>query len=289
MKFKPLIFYCLFFVAMCICLSYFLFPGKRVAQKIEFVLEGQKSISNVSIKEAILEFPYSVLLENVAMNFENNQVYKPSDVKFRPDLVSLIRRDKKINFSGGIFDGQTSGTVVFSSFLDPHVKAFELDASGIKIKNFTHNTGQANLDMSMSLGGNYSSSKEGASTITGQGQITIKEMTVIMKKSLFNRLGFPKLVFSSIEIQFAQEKNKVIVSKCSAKGTVLNFKINGNITLNPRLENSVVDLKGYLLPDSPYFSRFGYLSNVRKKVKNISKQGIPFKIRGTIKQPELGL
>jgi len=290
MKIKVLAYYFLFFLMACVCFSYVLFPGEKVAHKFIYILEHQPVISKAKLENATLSFPKGDKLERLVLKVGNNLKLIPENTSLSPGLISMVGKEKKIRFSADIFDGQVKGVFRLLSFDQPQVNSFELAATELKINNLIYGTSQAELDVSLVLDGECELARDEKNLISGEGHASITPMAIVLKNSLLNRLGFPKLLFSQTEVEFTIKQDQIRVSKFLASGTTLNIKMSGLIAINhQRYGDSALNLKGTILPDSAYISRFANLSNVRKRVKNITKKGIPFKIRGPLKSPQMTL
>jgi len=123
----------------------------------------------------------------------------------------------------------------------------------------------------------------------GNGRISINDFSADMKNSIFHELNLPLIDFSEIELEFTQKQNIVTILKCTAKGSIINVKLKGNIDFTSPVQKSRLNLTGVVLQDSPYLSKFKNLSGMRSKDDNISKTGIRFNIKGVLGNPEIGI
>lgn len=287
MKQKQILGYLFFFLVSFFIFAFLLFPGEKAASHLSAGLTEKYTPLEISIQSIELNFPLGMDMETPAVLLDEKTQIQTDLLKITFDFLSVFGKEKKINFHSGFYQGLLKGRMVLNA-ADPFlISQAEMSLSDIKINGFKYQTALADITLDLKLGGEYSFSD--TKKTPGKGALHIKDLTAAMNDSLFNTINVPLVDFSTIQLEFIQTNNKLTLTSCLAKGSIINMKLTGDIELALPLETSRLDLKGTLLPDSIHFNRFANAASPRAGAKRSTREGIKFNIRGTLEKPSIQL
>ncbi len=287
MKRKLILFYLVFFLLSLFVFTSILFPGKEAATHLSSLLTARYSPLQIDIQSVTHEFPLGLNLENPRVILNEKMPIETNLIKISFNLSSVFRKQKKIKIQSGFYDGTLKGSMNLNETRLPLLSDITLLLSGVKINNFRYKTDFADIILDLELAGEYAYSETRDKKIPGKGAVHIKNLSARMKDSLFNTLGFPLIDFSSIRLEFIQAKNKVTLTRCLAKGAILNVKMTGELALGSSMETTILNFKGVILPDSRQLNRFVRMSGGAAARRG--NKGIKFNISGTLEKPQIGL
>ncbi len=287
MKRRLIVFYFIFFLLSLFVFALILFPGKETATHLASLLTARYSSLQIDIQSVRPQFPLGLKLDNPRVILNGKTPVETNLLEISFDLSSLFRKQKKLKIKSGFYEGTLKGSMNLNETGVALFSDITLLFSGVKINDFKYKTDLADIILDMEIDGKYSDSEAGGGG-AGKGTVHIKNFSAMMKDSLFNILGFPSVDFSSIQIEFIQVKNKVTLTRCIAKGSIINIQLTGDLAFDSSLETIKLNLKGMILPDSAQlnlFARSGPGSAAGKQ----GNGGIKFKISGTLEKPQIGL
>ena len=123
---------------------------------------------------------------------------------------------------------------------------------------------------------------------SGSGKIKINDFLASIE-NLPSYFKLSKVDFSIIDIELNKDKSKLSIIKAEGKGSLFNAKAKGIMNIAVPIENSKLDIKVDILPDSPYFTKSENMSILKNIFKNISKGKMKFHIKGTIRNPRASI
>lgn len=289
MMLRPVLLYTLFFITAFVVFLFLLFPQKQAAEYLSRSLSDPALNVHFSIDNVKPVFP-------AGLSFENTKILLDQDIQIMPGFfkvffspLSLFREETQIKFQSGFSKGSANGSLCVNS-IDPFLFSQAiLFISGVKIENFIYKTALADMVLGCELKGEYKQIEPKEDNDYGHGTIFIQNFSSKLKNSFFNTLNLPMIDFSSIELDFTQNPNTFTLIQCAARGSIINVNLNGTIEPVFPLQESRLNLTGKLLPDSPYLAKFANTAAIESTGKNISKDGIKFRINGTLKNPKIGI
>jgi len=289
MKLKPILLYFLFFIAAIVIFLFLLFPERRVAGSLSRSLTTVNPNVRVSIDKVKPGLPFKLVFENTKLLLNQTTQIVPESFEVFLGPAFIFNTKKPIAFQSDIYQGSVNGSLRLDN-MDPFLfSRAELFMSKVEINDFRYKTGLADITLGCEVSGNYKQLETSGEKKSGQGTILCKNFKAKMKNSLFNTLKLPVVDFTDIKLEFTQSEKRVIITQCLARGSIINVKFKGSMEMMSPLQNTKLDLTGMILPDSPYLAKFANTASIKAVVKNISKQGIGFNIKGTLKHPEIGI
>ncbi len=119
------------------------------------------------------------------------------------------------------------------------------------------------------------------------GSIHIKTLSLNSDTSMFKQLNLQAIDFSDIEFEFTHKSNTLAIIKGKAIGSLISMELIGKINLASPLQTSKLNLTCKILPDSPYLKNLSSFTGILSSETDPIKDGISFKISGTLKNPKL--
>ena len=294
MKLKPILLYILFFIIAVVLFLFLLFPEREVAGSLSRLLTNLNSNVQVSIDKVKLRPPFKLSFKNtkILTNQTTEIVTESFDVFLGPAV--FFNTEKPLSFQSDFHQGSVKGSLKLNR-IDPLLfSQLNLFVSKVYVSDFRYKTSLADITLECELEGEYKQiealpKNKSDKKISGQGTIFIQNFSANMKDSLFNVLNLPAVDFTTIKLEFTQSEKRVTITQCIAKGSIINVKLKGMVDIGSPLQNTRLNLTGIVLPDSPYLAKFANTASIKSVVKNISRQGIGFTIKGTLKHPEIGI
>jgi len=287
MRTKPVLLYVLFFITALLIFIYLLFPQKDAARLFSNSFGQENSNLKFFCEKVTLKIPFKLDIKNSKLLIHKTMELKPESLEINLIPALFSNKSKKIVFQSYINQGLLKGSLYFDDYSSLVLLKTDIFASKIKIDNYIYKTDLAEILLGCEINGEYQDNKINK-TKDGEGKLIIKDFSAKMENSLFNKLNLSVVDFSEIKLEFDHQLNMVNISHCIAKGSVINLKLNGKITVLPD-SNAKLDLKGVLLKDSPYLAKFSNMAVVRAVAGNILNQGIKFTIKGTLKNPKISI
>ncbi|MBU0969923.1 MAG: type II secretion system protein GspN [Proteobacteria bacterium] len=292
MSLRQVSFYILYFMAAFVVFAFLCFPQEPMAKKVSTRLEKIFPYLSLKTDRTAPRFPLGLDCKNPEIMVGNFLSIPFDTFKLGFSMLDLLKANKDMTFSGVLLGGVVNGKTEAVSFSMNDFSTFKLNFSGIQIKNFPYKIPEAQMDLSFELAGRYTS-PDGKNTSQNSGTLILKEMTAGIKNAVFNRMGIDTLEFSHVEIDFLQDKNRIVLSKCIAQGNVMAIRVTGTLTPATDIfqppENWTLDLKGFFQPQPAFIPKLAGVSSMASLFKDSQKQGIPIQITGPVKAPHIQL
>ena len=289
MKLKPLLLYILFFMVVCIVFIFLLFPQREVSAYLSRSVTDSNPDIQVSIDTVRPGFPFKLKFDNTRLVLGKNMQIVPDSFGVSLDIFSIFNNEKHIKIVSDFYQGSVKGRLRLDNTNFLLFSVPELSMSGVKISDFKYNTDLADIALSCELNGEYKQIEAADKADSGQGTLHIRNFSAKMNQSLFNTLNLPVIDFSDIELEFTRHLKEITLTQCTAKGSIIYLKLKGNIGIVFPVEEIRLNLTGVILPDSPYLAKFVNSAALKAVIKNMSKDGIKFNIKGTLKDPKIGI
>lgn len=253
------------------------------------ILTANYSPLQIDIKGISPEFPLGLKLENPRVVLNGKTQIETSSLSLRFNLSSVFKKQKRIKIQASFYQGTITGSMNLNEMGPGLVSDIKLLLSGVKINDFKYKPYLADIILDLELAGDYTYSGTKDKKNLGKGGVQIKNFSATMKDSLFKMIGFPRVDFSSVKIEFIQTKNRVRLTQCFAQGSIINVKLTGDLDVGSSLETTLLNLRGVILPDSKQISRFAQMASPGQVQMGFAKEGIRFNISGTLEKPRISL
>lgn len=285
---KPIFLYFLFFLAVFTLFLFLRFPGEKAAAYFTRSLAITDSNLKVSIGNVKPALPFHLEFENTEFQFGHDIVIKPESFTVYPGLFDFFKTEKTIDIRSNLQKGTIQSGLYLKTIHPFVLSRAKVLGSDIEIIDFKYITSLGEMILKCKMAGDINFDL-GDKKIIGEGMVLFREFSAEMKNPFLNSLNIQVVDFSDIQFDFTHAENIITVKQCSAKGSTINVVLKGTIEIGFPVKESRLNLSGSLLPDSPYLAKFAHSKAVKEITKDITRDGIRFKITGTFKNPEIGL
>ncbi|MFH2092698.1 MAG: type II secretion system protein GspN [Pseudomonadota bacterium] len=280
MKLKLTVLYGVFFVVAIVFFTIVLFPEKQAAVLCSNFFNQTFSTVRCNIGSARLKFPAGLELTDTEWTGFDSIHIKPEKMILGVLLPSVFKPVKDMTFSADINHGKAKGLIRQIRFSHHDFSSLSISFSNVQIADFSFQTEQYPIKVSCDAGGQFEYLKKSNSST---GNIVFLNFTADLPDMPgVSRIGMKKLVFNRVELEFATENEKIVISKCSARGPEMNVDLEGTLVLG---EPSTMGLKGYIRPNPSFVSKLSAMASVTDLFQDSKGKGIPVSISGTIHNP----
>lgn len=269
--------------AVTLFFFYYLFPSDTVRAYMNHHVTRLWPQFQLVANKVVPTVPPGLKL-NMPLLYRNDQVLFGADhLKLVPGWLSLFSPQKKIGISGAAYDGAINGTIAIAGLDASPVIDLDLAFGGINISRIQGIASLITHEIDGIAGGRFFFANTEFPSGQGRLELVITDGAVALNPPL---LGIEKLSFTSIEGEAELSDRRIRISRFDAKGREVNVNATGTLILRDPLDASAVNISGQILPH-PSFIRdlAGMVPASLLSEKNMSGGGIPFRVSGTIANP----
>ena len=294
--------YCVYASIVATFFLYFLFPSQAVHRYLTYNLNRAYADFNIKIGQIKPTFPPALILNNVKLNYKDKPVFETPALEVQPTLKTLWKKVKTYSFNCDAYGGTVKGQFTLEGdrgMIAPddnppvmHLIAGEAQLSEMQIDRF---------DVLRFIPAEYKVKGAIQGKIVFKNDVKLQNHTlkvrlkatgaaVKISNPLVLKLGkLDEITSDRIDINFSQNNRLITLTQLSLKGSQLNAKISGQISLQKTLEKSVVNLNGSVQPHRIF------LADMKNKLANLlppkifNKNGFAFRIGGTFVKPKFSL
>jgi type II secretion system protein N len=261
---------------------YALFPSNTVKQVLANRLgQGQPDIA-VSIEKASPTLPPGVKLHHLNVLYRNTELFRLEKVKIRPHLLSLFGPRTAMRYTAAGYAGQIRGLAVWDD--DPSQGEVSVDGqiSGIEVQTIPVLQQLFAHKISGTLDGNFKLTQTGPNrSLTGT--LSVSECRVELAAPIFLQKS---LAFREINADLIFDDRSLTIKTGTLSGNDLDADVSGTIGLNSGAGSNALDLTGTLTPHHTLLARIEKnLPPNFVQALRAGKNAIPFRIKGTVKNP----
>lgn len=282
MKFKPVLWYSLYFLSALVFFALVLFPEKEAAKGLSNFTAQALGGVRLETDTAGPAFPAGLDLTGSRWTVFHFPPVKPETMRLDLSLTSLFSPLKDLTFKAEINQGQVRGHLRQVSFSRNEVASIDMDLSDIRVKDFPYQTDQYLIKLSFDAGGRYEYLKTTGSPRAGL--VLVNFTADLPDNPEAEKLGLSKLEFTRVELEFTMENKRILLTKCSARGPLMSLDMEGEISSADPLE---IQLKGQMNPGPSFVSKLSTLASVKDLFRGTTGKGIPVTISGTLRRPEI--
>ncbi len=302
MTLKSIWLYLLVFIVAFMVFAFVSFPASRAGRYVEEILNAGDSVVSFSIGAVRPGLPFKLKFTDVALETFNGLNIVPDGVQASVSPFFLLNSQQEIHIKSSIYGGQVNG--VFQT-RGSELNAFSCKAlswTQINVDQYQYKTGLGSVTLSCEIQGEFLSDspepsnadKKGrprkkTNDVTGNGTAQVLNFHSEMKDTWLNLISLPQVDFDQIGIEFKSLPGKVELTRCTARGPLINVSLKGDLVFAVPMEKTRLSLKGKILADSPYLAKFANRAEVKSMAGNITKNGISFYIKGTLGSPKIGI
>ncbi len=264
------------------------FPYQSLQNRLVATASAQLGVK-FEITDMSPAFPFGLKLEKCAvrtMEPESKSFFEASQVRLRFKVLQLLRGSLAFTLSSQAYGGTLFGDVRLTPFYD--ARNYQLRVRGQEIQLEGHSfspllgrqvSGKISGDLNLKgpLGDLVNAS--------GDGEFQLEEGSFPID-SVYLRIR----TLEGLEVSATMELSggSLEITECEFKGQGFQGTVSGKVMLQPRLSDSTLNLAGEGQLDGDMVNLPADKSRVAAAFLNRGKP-LPFKVRGTVAQPELRL
>ncbi|MBI9088606.1 MAG: type II secretion system protein GspN [Desulfobacterium sp.] len=274
--------YCVFtFFLLCA----FLFPEKRASERVVERLNRKFPGYRFTIEAVRPVFPLGLRAVNSKIVLPGGSALTLESVSLFPDLLSLLKTNKRADFKAVAYNGSLTGSVSGAIPFSMGNGKLQLHVTGMEIDGLRLNKDYTDIRFSFIMDGDFFYQAPGREAGTGRGNISAAGCSVLVKSPLFDRLGVSEFDFELIDMDFRVGSDLLKLLSFSASGSQVDLTATGSVVLDCPLGKSRLNLKGQIYPHSDYFVNLPTIFPVVMLLEDSKKGGIPFTVSGTVDTP----
>ncbi len=285
---KTLFAYLIFTMLAVLCFLYLLFPE----QALRTYISDQVTACNpdLSLSMAPIRPTLAAGLKTDSLDLEKAGVrlLHIDDAQVKPDLLKLIKKRRQVHFHGRWAQGTVDGMAT----RDPDNPAWrmEADIQGVRLKELDLPR-VLHADDHFSLAGvlNGRITHEGAHSLrnTSSAALNLSGLSIALNTPV---AGIDKVPIDKTNVEFTAKGNTVQVKTVTFDGPMLEGRISGSVQLKSPIGHSRLNLSGNAKPRPELIAKLQEtLPKGLVNMRNMSSRGLPFRILGTIDNPDLAM
>ncbi|MFW5640416.1 MAG: type II secretion system protein GspN [Thermodesulfobacteriota bacterium] len=287
---KKGVFYALYTIIVLTAFLYLLFPSEEIKKYLAFKVSTARPGYALNIDQVRPAFPPGLRLASADLLEGENPVLTIDEIRISPRLLSLLGSEPTVDFTGrlysGIFRGNGSLLEGNSETEGPDRIRVDADLTDIHLeeidplRNMSTHSVSGNLTGKIRYLGNPVSS-------AAEADLNVADCTIEFGTPLFN---LAQISFAAIDAKLTlQDMKQLEVKECVAKGSQLGGDVSGAVTLRDPPENSTLNLSGTVKPHTSLVAKLGEGVVSLLFRKNRGETAFPFRITGTLAQPQFAL
>lgn len=296
---KMILGYGLYLVLACVVCAWILFPGRRLAAGLSTWLTRQVDGVQISVADAGPVLPLK--LEMTSIEVETTGPDKSGTRFFidrlgvAPVWTSLWKEDRALDLTAVLYDGKARARI--DAPFAPGMRPTDLrdrvsvtgSFEGIRIEQVQYAHPNAHITVSCRAAGRGNFTRLPESKDQGNGTFHLAECAVDIDNAMLSAMGIPGVTFAAVVAEWTLSGQTVNVKDVKATGPEMRLTLKGQITLSSDWQKSRLKLSGSLVPDTAFLAGFSGQSPLFMMIRRAGGRGVSFKIRGTLKQPEVTL
>jgi type II secretion system protein N len=271
---------------LVLCL-YFMFPADDVTAYINYKINAISPNVKWTLQGLKPAFPPGVTLASLEASRGAEKLVRLDKVKLVPSLFSLLTKDKTIRVTGDICDGDMDATVAFSGITASPKIEVHGTFEDVQISQISALKEVKLFQTSGIAAGTVAFSNKEDPAGKGNAQIKITESGIQFTPALF---GVGQVTFKNVDADMALAGQTITLKRLDIDGREASGKATGSLTLMRPVEKSRVNITGEVTPHPGMIKQLGTQFPVELMEGMKTKTGgIPFRLSGTLEQPNFML
>lgn len=272
----------LYIIGAVIFFLYVLFPSETLKQYIAHRLtQGNPSVK-VTIDQLRASLPPGVKLYDVTVSHRNEAIVGLDSLKITPSIFSILGANKRMAFIGDAYSGRIKGTAEIDEETQPQNIELDAELSEVQIQRISTLRSFIEHKLSGQLNGTVIFKNSGRNQ-TATGNFSITDGRIDFSQPVLNQKF---LAFKDIDADLVLKNQKLLIKKCSLKGSQMDATISGTISIDNRTGNNRLNINGTMKPHHVLLASLG--KNVPVNLMPRGKaggKGFSFKIKGSLEAP----
>lgn len=256
---------------------YLLFPAKSVKAYIAYQIRQLDPQLRLTAEDPVLRLPPGIKLHDADIHFNEIPLIRWESLSFFPRIKTLFADPRTYRYRGRAYQGEATGDLFLAKDEKWRIKG---GGEGFQAELMPLAALVPQGSLTGTVAGQYDLTLDQQGTLN----LTITNGSIILNEPL---LGIEAINFDQFTLDTVIEQDQVRIKAIQMSGPEINGELTGQITLKHPLNNSLLNLTGTIKPH-PLF-----LADLRKKLPpgllsdKIAQKGVLFKIKGTMKIPEV--
>jgi len=286
-KNKKILSYTTYIAVIACILLYYLFPSDVIKKTLAYRVSRADPNFSIMTGHAAPVLPPGIKLRNVTIKRFNNSLFDIDEVKIKPALLSFLKPETIYTFTGRTGDGTFNGTAAVSNKQSDNRSRLDVNLSEIQIREIPGLQTFSRYPTAGLLSGTIAFNKSRRPLVNARANLNIANALLTFPNPVF---GLDNLSFQYIEGEVTFNGRRMQVKKCTFNGSQVDGTIAGIIILKNPFEKSTLRLTGTIQPHSGFIAGLGQgiAGLLVPRIKS-TKEGIKFKIRGTLEDPKFSL
>jgi type II secretion system protein N len=280
--FKARILWAVYIICVALIFFYILFPSETVKEYLADQIRQVHPGLTLEIGRLRPDFPPGLALRDVSVYHFGQMMAELDNLKIFPDILSLFMANTHLTFEGNGYGGTLNGRADINKNSVNREMTIAADLAGIQVKQLealsavTAHKISGNLDGTLTL--NTKTPRQGLS-----GDLILTDGQIEFSPPVLNQ---NLLSFSTIEAELMLNNGSLTIQRCQIEGDQLYADVSGSIEFGGRFARKILNLSGRVRPHATLLAKLG--KNVPQLFagSNLEKQGLPFKITGSMDSPQ---
>lgn len=284
-KKKKIFLYATYIAVITCILLYYLFPSDMIKNTLAYKISQANPDFSVVIGEATPSLPPGLKLQDVTIKRFDNTIFNINAITIKPALLSFFKPETIYAFAGRTGNGVFDGTAVIPSKISDNRSRINISLNEIQILEIPGLQDFSKYRTAGLLSGQMAFDKGQKPLVNAHANLNLTNTVLTFPDPVF---GLDNLSFQYIDGEIMLNGRRMDVKKCTFNGNQVDGMIAGTIILKNPFEKSTLQLNGSIQPHSKFFAGLGggIAGMLLPQIKS-AKNGLKFKIRGTLEDPKL--
>jgi type II secretion system protein N len=286
-KNKKIFFYATYIILITCILLYYLFPSDMIKKTLANRVSRANPDFSIVTGQAAPVLPPGLKLQDVTLKRFHNALFDIQEIKIKPALLSFFKPETSYTFTGRTGGGSFDGNAVHPNKKSTALPRININFNEIQIREIPGLQNFSQYKTTGLLSGKIALDKSRGPLINARANLNLANAVVTFPTPVFDLDG---LSFQYVEGKITISGRRMQVKKCTFNGSQIDGTIAGNILLKTPFEKSTLRLTGAIQPHSNFIAGLGQgVANMLLPQLKSSKEGLKFKIRGTLEKPKFSL
>jgi len=232
-------------------------------------------------------FPLGLSLDALEVFRQDKKIAVLDHVKVTPSLLSLFTADKTMQVTGNSCDGTVAAKVILSEIISSPKIDLNASFEDVQISKIPALKDLKLCQVSGIASGTVLFSNKETGSGRGNAQIKIAESSIQFTPALF---GIGQVTFKNVDADFELAGQQLMLKRLDVDSREVSGTASGSVIINTPIEKSPINIIGEVTPHPGIIKQLGaqfpvdLISGMKTKTG-----GIPFRISGSVEQPNFSL
>jgi len=284
---KKIFLYATYIAVITCILLYYLFPADMIKKTLAYKVSRANPDFSIITEQAAPILPPGLKLKDVTIKRFDDAIFDIAEIKIKPALLSFLKPETVYTFTGLTGGGGFDGTAVVSKKKSDSRSRININLSEIQILEIPGLQDFSKYRTAGLLSGQLTFDKSRRPLVNAHANLNLANAMLTFPAPVF---GLDSVSFQYVEGEITFNGRRMQIKKCTFNGTQVDGTVAGAILLKNPFEKSTLRLSGSIQPHSNFIAGLGrgIAGMLLPQIKS-AKNGIKFKIRGTLEDPRFSL